>query len=89
MLRSNLYPRLVLDLAIFISVLNGWWFIAIPLCIIGLWFIENYIEIIVAGVVFDAIFGMNNAFGLYAYAGTTVGILLYTCMHIVKKFVRK
>jgi hypothetical protein len=89
MLRNNLYPRIILDLAIFVSIINGWWFIAIPLCAIGLWYIENFVEIIIAGIAYDSLFALNDAFGLYAYMGTIVGVLLYTCMHIVKKFVRK
>jgi hypothetical protein len=89
MLRNNLYPRIILDLAIFVSIINGWWFIAIPLCVVGLWYVENFLEIIIAGIAYDGLFGMNNEFGWYAYVGTIFGILLYTCMHIVKKFVRK
>lgn len=72
--------RITLDVIVFLSVILGWWFAAIPASIIGAWMFPRYAEIVIAGFMYDILFSMNGSghmgiFG-YAYLASSVIILL-------------
>jgi len=78
--------RVAIDIALFIFVINGWWPLVIVSGIIGAWYWPHFAELIVAGIAYDALFGMVGARG---WIGTIVSILLYTIILSIKKFVRR
>ena len=80
--------RIILDICIAIAVLNGWWPIAIILVLIGVWFFKLYIEIIIAGVAYDALFGMTHGMGWRGYEGTIFAVVLLIVIKLLKKLVR-
>ncbi len=62
--------RIALDAIVFIAVLLGWWYVAIPIGIIGAWVFPRYAELVIAGFLYDILFGMNGgpaAVWNYAY----------------------
>lgn len=71
-----------------IALLNAWWFIALPLAIVGAWFFPYFAELIVAGVVYDALFGMIPGMGLWSYSGTIISVILFMIVFLLKKLVR-
>jgi len=80
--------RIILYLLIAYSILNGWWLLALPLFIIGIWKFSFKIEILIAGVVYDALFGMIPGIGLHGYIGTITAILILIVLSFFKKLVR-
>ncbi|MES2314925.1 MAG: hypothetical protein V4524_03275 [Patescibacteria group bacterium] len=80
--------RILIDIALFISIINGWWFIAFPLVLIGIWRLYFVVEIIVAGIMYDALFGMIPAAGIWGYAGTITACIILVVFYFLKKIVR-
>jgi len=80
--------RIILYLLIAFSILNGWWLLALPLIIIGVWKFAFRIEILIAGVVYDALFGMIPGTGLHGYMGTITAIIILIILSIFKKLLR-
>ncbi len=89
MLRNNVILRIILDVLILFTVISGWWFIAVPLVIFGVWFRTLFIEALIAGLAYDALFGMSSEQGMSGWAGTITAIVLYTCILLAKRFIRK
>ncbi|HTK33603.1 MAG TPA: hypothetical protein VL335_03640 [Candidatus Paceibacterota bacterium] len=80
--------RIFLDSALFVTIINGWWFVAFPLVIIGAWRFYYTIEIVLAGIMYDALFGMVPAVGVWGYAGTITAFGILIILHVLKKVVR-
>lgn len=80
--------RLCIDIAIAFAVLNGWWFVAIPLSFVGIWLFPFFIEILVAGLVYDSLFGFVPEMGLWGYAGTLTSVLFFSVITLVKGSIR-
>ena len=81
--------RIVLNLVIAAAILNGWWFVALPICIAGVWFYGNFIEIIIAGIAYDALFGMVPGMGIRGFVGTILAVVVYAALFLSKKMVRR
>ena len=75
---KKIFGRIGLDILIAISIFNGWWFIALPLGFVGVWVYKNYFEFIIAGLAYDALFGMVRGTGLVGYIGTIISVIMYT-----------
>jgi len=80
--------RIILDIAIFISVIQGWWIPALALSAFGSWYFPYYFEIILAGIGFDALFGMVNTMGIQGYFGSIISISIFLIMYFLKKIMR-
>ncbi len=87
-MKFGLPLRIILYLAIIFTVINGWWFMALPLLLFGVWRFEFRVEIILVGIVYDALFGMVRGMGLWGYAGTLTAIGILTMIAILKRVVR-
>ena len=63
--------------------------------IIGAWYWPHFFEFIVAGIAYDALFGMisrtstTTGTGIWGWIGTIISILLYTVILLAKKIVRR
>jgi hypothetical protein len=75
-----LVQRIICDILIFILILNGWWFIALPIALFAAWSFSYYIEIILAGFIYDALFGFSDTAELLGYYGT---ILTFICLGVI------
>ncbi len=80
--------RLIIDIAIALAVLNGWWFIVLPLSFVGIWIFPFFIEIVIAGWVYDSLFGFVPEMGLWGYAGTLTSVLFLSIISLVKGSIR-
>jgi len=87
-MNKNLLTRIFIDLLIIITVLNGWWFFALPLALIGAWLFPYFVELIVAGIGYDSLFGFVPGMGAWGYAGTIVSIVLFAGIVGAKRWVR-
>jgi hypothetical protein len=80
--------RIILGIIVCISVIQGWWLIAVPVCMFGSWKYPLYIETIIAGVAFDSLFGYHAHAGVYGYIGTIISALILISILILKKVMR-
>jgi hypothetical protein len=80
--------RIILDILLIIAVVNGWWLVAIILVLVGAWFFKLFIEVIIAGIAYDALFGMVSGMGWRGYVGTIIAIVLLLIIRFFKKLVR-
>ena len=60
--RISTAVRITIDVALAIAVAQGWWHVALVVGIAGLVVCRNFIEIIAAGIAYDALF--RPTFGL-------------------------
>ncbi|MEK7609592.1 MAG: hypothetical protein AAB470_00530 [Patescibacteria group bacterium] len=86
---KKLTYRILIDILILISILHGWWFIALPLAILGVWRYPYFIEIFAAGIIFDSIFGFDLKTNTLSFLGTVLSIVVYIGILILKRVVRK
>lgn len=77
--------RLICDLLILISVMNGWWPVAVIIGLVGNWYFSYFIEIIIAGIIFDSLFGYDQYLGLAGYYGTIISITAFIIVSGSKK----
>lgn len=83
------FQRTVIDLLIILTILNGWWYIALAVAIFSVWSFDHFIEIIIAGVIFDSLFGYSEYLGIAGYCGTILSITIFMIAELVKKFLRR
>lgn len=79
----------MVDIILFISVINGWWPVALLAGVGGAWRWPYFAEAIIAGIAYDALFGMIPGTGVRGYLGTIISIVLYTIILLSKKVVRR
>jgi hypothetical protein len=87
-MKNSVILRIILDILIAISLLNGWWFLALPLALVGAWFFPYFIELIIAGIGYDSLFGFVSGMGIWGYMGTIVSVVLFAGISGVKRWVR-
>lgn len=78
--------RIILGLVLLISILQGWGIAAALLFILGAWLYPLYIEGLIAGLAYDALFGVE---GLRSHAGILVSLLIFFIIYSAKRIVRK
>jgi len=81
--------RVALDILLIISVLEGWWFIALPLGICGAWAFPYYAEMILAGACYDSLFGLLPGTGVTGYLATIGSVLALAVVAILRRVIRK
>lgn len=87
-MNRSIITRIVIDILIFFFIINGWWFIAVPLIGIGAWKFSFIPEIVIAGVMYDALFGMTSSYGVWGYVGTIVAAVIICIAQVIKKMIR-
>ena len=87
--KGKITGRIILDIVIAISVLSGWWFIALPVAICGAWLFSYFIEIVIAAIAYDAFFGMVPSMGWKGYVATIISVVILLIVDGLKKVVRK
>lgn len=80
--------RIILDIVIAVSVLYGWWFVVVPLGLYCIWKFPGYIEILIAGVAYDSLFGFTQEVGILGYIGTITASLMIIFVLSLKKVMR-
>lgn len=82
---SKAILRIIFDLMIMIAVIKGWWFLALPFGIVGVWLLPYFFEIIIAGIAYDALFGIGP---LLKYAGLSLSVIVLLSVINIKKIVK-
>ena len=85
----NLFVRFVIDCGLGIALIQGWWFVCIPLSVCGLWMYPFFVEGVIAGFVYDALYGLIPGMGVRAYGGTIITVGMTLVSGIFKTIVRK
>jgi len=80
--------RIIADIIIFYSVIQGWWFVAGVVGIFGIWYFSVYIEALIAGFAYDSIFGVSLEKSILMYAGTISASLVFVVALLLKKILR-
>ncbi len=87
-MNKSIYYRITLDLAIFFAVIHGFWFLAFPIAFVGVFVFPYYFELFVAGLAYDALFGMSKSLGIVSYVGTIASGALFLIVQFFKNIVR-
>ncbi len=80
--------RVIIDIAIFLCLVQAWWYFALLFALIGIWNFGFYIEMIIAGLIYDALYGSTNWRDVSGSIGLIVGGILFIVLTVVKKMVR-
>jgi hypothetical protein len=87
-MNKTLSFRIIIDIILAISILNGWWLLGIIFGLIGAGYYGYFFEFILAGIAYDALFGLVPEMGWRGYAGTIVSVVLFLLLLGAKKIVR-
>jgi len=83
----KLIIRILIDIALLIFIIHGWWYFAVFLCIVGIWNFRFYIECIIAGLFYDSIFGPTTR-GIEGSIGLIVSTVIFLATFGVKGVLR-
>lgn len=87
-MRKDILIRIILDLLILVSVVEGFWFVALPLAVIGCWNFSYFIEMLLAGMIYDALFGLIPETSFASYYGSIFSLVIFLIIIQLKKVVR-
>lgn len=88
-MRNKILTRILVDVFFLISVIYGWWLVAIIFSLFSIVYFRNYIELIIFGLIFDALFGFNENLGIFGYVGLIYSVSIYLLFHWLGKILRK
>ena len=86
---NKVTARIIIDFIILLAIFNGWWFCIIPLGLIGLWFFPYFVEIVLAGIAYDALYNLIPGMGMRALVGTIISLTMLLIIGGLKKVLRK
>ncbi len=72
-----------------VCVIQGWWIVALPVVFVSSWRFPLFIEILIAGVAYDSLFGFTAHSGLWGYVGTITSIAILGLTLFFKSILRK
>lgn len=81
--------RIILDIAVFLLVMHGYWYAAFVLVCIAFAVFPLFVESIFFGVMHDALFGLREGLLFHTYTGTIVTVFLFLFAVLFRKLVRK
>ena len=81
--------RLILGVLLLFVIIQGWWFIALPIALIGLLRYRWYFESLVAGIVYDSLFGLIDGEGARGRIGIIAASVIFIGMVLLKNILRK
>ncbi len=81
--------RVLVDLALAVAVMQGWWLVALGISIVGLWSFSYFAEALIAGFAFDSLFGWVPGYGIWGHIGVIASAILSIASAFFKKSLRK
>jgi len=87
-MHTNLLFRILLDLAVVMCILLGWWFIALPLAVLCAWMLPCYLELPVEGLLFDSLYGLGRGLGVLGFLGIIISLVLGLVIILIKAIVK-
>ncbi len=88
-MNRSVFFRIAIDIVLAISVMQGWWFAAATLAIVGLWVFPYFAEALIAGFAYDSLFGWVPGYGISGHIGVVVCASLSLVSAFFKKKLRK
>lgn len=89
-MNKNIIYRIIVDISIAIFILQGWWFVALPILLVSAWKFPGYVEIVVAGIAYDSLFNYSTeTASLLEYVGVLTTTAIFVCLFFVKQLLRK
>jgi len=88
-MKIKIILRIIVDVLLAFSIFNGWWTLSLVIGVLSIWYFRTFIEIIVAGVAYDSLFGMTPGMGVWGYAGTIVATILFLLETLLRQVVRR
>ncbi|MEN9913269.1 MAG: hypothetical protein RLY66_677 [Candidatus Parcubacteria bacterium] len=82
-------PRLIIDILMTFAIIHGWWFIALPIALVGALRYRWFFEMLIAGLAYDSLFGLVPEQGIYSYIGIISSLILFAAMMFLKAIMRK
>jgi hypothetical protein len=86
---NRTFIRIILDILIFLSVLQGWWLFVLLFGVVGAWKYSFFIEFVIAGIVFDSLFGLVPERGVGSYLATILSLILTIAIGGLGNVIRK
>ena len=81
--------RIATDIILAVALIQGWWLVAVLAALFGSWYFHLYIEVILAGLVYDSLFGMVPGMGVKGYIATIAAVAIFLAAHILRRVVRR
>ena len=81
--------RVCVDILIAVCILQSWWLMALAIAIIATWIFPYFVEIIIAGFVFDALFGMVPSMKGWGYLSTIEAVVIFAAIQYIRSRVRR
>jgi ABC-type enterochelin transport system permease subunit len=81
--------RIALSIIMLLAIIHGWWFVALPIALIGMLRYSNFYEALVAGLAYDSLFGLIPHEGILSYIGSISAIVLFGAIMVLKSIMRK
>ena len=85
----KLGARIVLDIVLIFAVMSGWWHVALIVAIVGLIFFQLYIEAAIAGMVYDALFGIRSDHFFKQHIALIVSTALFIVTFLIRRSIRR
>ncbi len=81
--------RILLDISIIAFAIAGYWPLLVTFGFLGLVFFDFYLEIVIAGIIFDSLFGINRELGIYSYSISILTLIIFLLYKFLNKILRK
>ena len=79
--------RIIIDLIIVVSVFVFPWWIPAIISVVALYFIDNFLEIIVVALIYDLLYSSPiGLFGGLQFPTTIVALAIYVAFSVLKKY---
>ncbi|MEI6304868.1 MAG: hypothetical protein WCP09_02500 [Candidatus Taylorbacteria bacterium] len=80
--------RIIFDVAILACLVQGWWYAALIVAVIAAWNHKMYVELIIAGLIYDSLYGPVSMNNMTTHIGLTICVVLFILIGIMKKVIR-
>jgi hypothetical protein len=88
-MQSRPLIRIVADLILLILVVYGQWYVALPLGLVAAWLFPYYVELLMLGLIHDALFGLGHGLDPWAHAGLVIAIVALGLASFLRGFMRR
>ncbi|MFA6432437.1 MAG: hypothetical protein WCV82_01300 [Candidatus Paceibacterota bacterium] len=88
-MNENPTLRVLLDIFLLILTLFGYWYVALPIALLSAWSFPFYVELVIMGFVYDALFGMGRGLGVWGYLALFITVVLFAAISFLKVIIRK
>ena len=87
-MHKDIKLRIALDVILGIFIILGWWYVALPIAIVGAWVFPRFAELIVLAVLHDALYGMSNEFGIWGWMYSFVAVIVTVVIGYLKGLIK-